>query len=563
MSKIRISLRLTLLLYCIVPVMIVASVLAIELPNSAAEIIRSEIEHELSATCDLTLSHYKDIKGEWYINEGVLYKGEVNVTEDEYIHGGSASNIDVTFFFGDTRYATSIKDENGNSVVGTKCSDEVKRKVLGDISDYFTQDIVISGKDYYGYYKPVVNNGSVVGMVFAGKDRANVENEIQNMRVKTVGYAVGVTLLISVLGWLICNIINKKIALLCNSIHEMSKGNFKDKVYDKCNIKDFKEISDAVEVVRQSVKDNVCLIKTDSSKIDEASENQKHTLEESKRVIADISSAVNDLAMGATSMAEDVQDSVSAISEIGEVIDTVSQSANINLESIENVKKSCDRLSNKITELEEADRVTDEMATKVAESIDETSDAVENISKAADDIIAIAKQTNLLSLNASIEAARAGEAGKGFAVVASEIKQLSEQSDKAAKEITGLLDVISKLSQNNNELAGKIKDATTNMTESLEIMVEEFEEVYGKLGVAVDGNKYILDLVKTLNSDKEKLIEAMSSLSSISEENAASTEETSASLVEIESGFSDIVDKSLELSNIATDLLKSTEVFEI
>jgi hypothetical protein len=77
--------------------------------------------------------------------------------------------------------------------------------------------------------------------------------------------------------------------------------------------------------------------------------------------------------------------------------------------------------------------------------LEEDIKAVPNV---ADQVQAIAKQTNLFALNTTIEAARAGDAGKGFAVVASEVKQLSDETREATDQIgTTLKSLHAKLGQ--------------------------------------------------------------------------------------------------------------------
>jgi methyl-accepting chemotaxis protein len=81
---------------------------------------------------------------------------------------------------------------------------------------------------------------------------------------------------------------------------------------------------------------------------------------------------------------------------------------------------------------------------ELVEKMDEMSAQVEGILGLVNEVGSIAKQTNLLALNAAIEAARAGEAGRGFAVVADEVRNLSDKTNKFSSQIRGLVDAVNK-----------------------------------------------------------------------------------------------------------------------
>ena len=78
-------------------------------------------------------------------------------------------------------------------------------------------------------------------------------------------------------------------------------------------------------------------------------------------------------------------------------------------------------------------------AMELVEKMDAINGQVSSILGILNEVENIAKQTNLLALNAAIEAARAGEAGRGFAVVADEVRNLSENTNKFSKQIRSLV----------------------------------------------------------------------------------------------------------------------------
>lgn len=100
-----------------------------------------------------------------------------------------------------------------------------------------------------------------------------------------------------------------------------------------------------------------------------------------------------------------------------------------------------------------ADRIT-----AMASHLARVEQSINCVAKASQHVNNLARQTNLLSLNASIEAARAGEHGRGFMVVAGEVKNLSQQAGTATAEISATVEDLRKDVQS---LIDKASDVTS------------------------------------------------------------------------------------------------------
>ena len=187
----------------------------------------------------------------------------------------------------------------------------------------------------------------------------------------------------------------------------------------------------------------------------------------------------------------------------------------------------------------------------------------EEIGAAAVLIDQVARQTNLLSLNASIEAARAGEAGRGFAVVAQEIRKLAESAADSTRTISEIITAI----QEESEAAVRSLNEGADRAKLGVESGREISEVFGRIRSSVAEVRQETgesgELINLLMTQASRIADAMRDVSSIAQEGAAGIEEVSAAGEEQLSTMEEVQGSARFLSRLAEELQETLTRFTL
>jgi len=274
--------------------------------------------------------------------------------------------------------------------------------------------------------------------------------------------------------------------------------------------------------------------------------------------IANVNTAVDEIANGATSQAGETQTVNEKILNIGNAIGATTENVEKLAQSTQKMKDYNLTVNSTLEELAQISIKTQESVDEVQAQTNATNKSAMQIRTATDMITQIASQTNLLSLNASIEAARAGDAGRGFAVVAEEIRKLADQSKESAAQITAIIGDLMKNSNNSVEIMKQMSEIMTVQNEHLDATKNVFYSLNTEIDSVAGAVESITGEVEQLDMLKNDVMSSVESLAAIAEENAASTQETSAAMQELNDIIMECKEKTEEMVILADDLMDST-----
>jgi len=349
---------------------------------------------------------------------------------------------------------------------------------------------------------------------------------IRNIIISIISMLIGF-ILAAIIGIYLSKRITKPIINLKSAARLISKGELGTEI--KINAKneigelavDFNQMADNINTLIMNIKQASRIILEQSSTLKEKSDLSAQSSETIVCAMEQINQGADQQAKEAEATSEQTgilgEEINNAVNKTAEVERLAGSARDLSLKSKDTVEILIERAN-------ETDRIT----RAFVENTTSLSDSLEKIRSIADAITEITNKTKNLSLNARIEAARAGEAGRGFEVIVKEISNLSNQSREAAKLIDPILEEIKLKAAVSSKASEEVNVILEEQMKSVYSTQDTFDKIILSMDNAISQIVELSNIIRNIDGIKEKSIKSVMTISSVTQQTAASCQEVSA-----------------------------------
>jgi len=478
------------------------------------------------------------------------------ISSREAIFSYNSSRGMFDYFMGMLEGACNHFNEKVNIEEISKNDTELKLKLTFDKDIYYSKKYLFNRVLSLGFIKSF---GAKVGLFtfiisivallpVLGFD--NIIKALIGSAISGIGAFIGVSMMMSPI-----NQIKEELGRIINNQYNIDgkivTNDFFEDIYDL--LKSHKKVIQADFVGFKGVTDEM---NTFVNTINIISESMNNTSNEISGVVEQVAGGAVTQAQNTDSVAQSLNGNIRALRSIVE---------NENSNKLE-LEDAMDKINNSY---ENVDNASKNILTSL-EKFNEVKIKGTNLEGRAKDITnivsivsGISEQTNLLALNASIEAARAGEQGRGFSVVAESIRKLAEQSKDAVLEINSNLE----------QFVAEIKSLVGHIDVQYDVLAKETDSLGVVRNISYEANQSVqsvansmLGTIEKLNTEADsisKVYDSVESLAAIAEENSASSEEVSASVINYTNEIKKLIENISDFKGITETFKKDLEKYKI
>jgi len=391
----------------------------------------------------------------------------------------------------------------------------------------------------------------------------DLESDIQQTWQIALGGAALLFIAVMLFNMYTSRQIAKRIRLIKDAAGHIASGDLTQTLPEPRGKDELDDLSRSFGQMTNNIRGIIQSIDTAGQRVDQMAQDIDRGNDTVQAIVQQVSRTTEELSVGSQKIAEDLSETVI-------VVDKMQSTFNHNLEATaQSAKDGRDVL----TTVEEGNKAIEEQLrlaevnrhamSEVEQTVLELEESAARITTMTGYVSEIAKQTTMLSLNASIEAARAGEAGRGFAVVAGEVNKLAEQSAQSVKhiyaavnEITASMEKVKSSVVQSMQLFGEQEHATGQTQQSFSAIRESVERIS-------EGIQQLAEDMTQSSKLSSQVQQAIENISAITEQSAASSEEITASTAEQQRSFSEASIKVKSLRDISAEMHQELQRFRL